>query len=176
MRWLLFLVAAIALGCYPSDIDLLKRQPKYLPYTASTFFADGRAMRPPPLGTVPREAVLDEAAPPVTMMLLELGRHDFDIFCAACHGRRGDGKSVVATKMALRRPPSLVDPPASALSRQRVVDVIAQGYGLMPSYAEMLPARSRWAIAHYLRALERSQRAKLAELPPDLRQHFTEAP
>lgn len=48
--------------------------------------------------------------------------------------------------------------------------VISHGYGLMPSYAHELDRDERWAVVAYLEALRLSQRAQVAELPPDMRQ------
>ena len=107
MRSLVLLAALTAAGCHPADIDPLDRQPKLKPYAASDLSPDGRAMRAPPAGAVPRERELAGAPPPVTPALLALGRARFDVVCAPCHGLAGDGDSIVAGKMALRPPPSL---------------------------------------------------------------------
>ena len=49
-------------------------------------------------------------------------------------------------------------------------DVITHGFGVMPSYAAAVPPADRWAIAAYIRVLQLSQRAHLADLPPADRQ------
>ena len=101
----------------------MMNQPKFLPYAASDFFEDGRAMRTPPAGAVSREGTEgsplfvhgeDEAGyakdipVPITRELMNRGRDRFEIFCAPCHGVRGDGDSAAAARMELRRPPSLI--------------------------------------------------------------------
>jgi mono/diheme cytochrome c family protein len=48
---------------------------------------------------------------------------------------------------------------------QHIFDVIANGYGVMYSYAQRVPPRDRWAIAAYIRALQQSRNATLAEAP-----------
>jgi hypothetical protein len=48
-------------------------------------------------------------------------------------------------------------------------DVVSRGFGQMPSYASQIPVDDRWAIVAYVRALQLSQNARLAELPDDLR-------
>jgi mono/diheme cytochrome c family protein len=148
------------------------------PYAASTAFADGKTMRDPPRGTVPRDAHEGDASrPPVTRALLERGRTCFEQICATCHGVTGDGHSVVATKMVRRPPPSLHDARSRALTREQLHDVITRGYGLMPALTEMLDADDRWAVVAYVAALQLARGARASALPPELRAELArEAP
>lgn len=141
-------------------------------------------------------AYVDEIPVPVTRAFLEQGRDRFDVFCAACHGLLGDGESAVARNMALRPPPPIAGEPAftwaasrwggrdlppdggtPAVRAQRDLphplgfyfQAISQGFGLMPSYADVLPNDERWAVVAYLRALSKSQRLPVASLPKDVR-------
>jgi mono/diheme cytochrome c family protein len=140
--------------------DPMRRQAKVRPY---------HGMRTPPPGTVPRESEPDEPPARVTRELIDLGQQTFDRTCATCHGRAGDGDSVVADKMSIRPPPSLLD----AENRQRpaaeIEQVIRDGYGLMPGYRTQLTLRERWATVAYLRALQLSQGAPVADLPSAVR-------
>lgn len=181
------LAALLAAACGRDPIGML-RQPRGKPFRGTAAFADGRMMRTPPPGTVPRGGPdlpdrvrtgedggrpVEEVPVPLSMPMLERGRHDFQIWCAACHGGLGDGRSVVATKMALRPPPSIVD------HRRAPGDVfrtITEGYGLMPSYAEDLDVEARWGVVAYLEALRRSRAVPLSALPPDVRRMLEEAP
>ncbi len=149
-------------------------------------------MQQPPDGTLPVDAPL--ASPlvetgaagrayatriPVTVdhALLETGRARFEVLCAACHGILGDGTSVVATHMALRKPPSLLVPPKSTDPVGQVFQTIVNGYGLMPSYRAQLSDDDAWAVVAYLQALRLAQRARVSDLPPDVRERFSlEAP
>lgn len=55
--------------------------------------------------------------------------------------------------------------------------MVTEGYGLMPSYADALAPKERWGVIFYLQALQLSQRALVADLPPDLRAQLAkEAP
>jgi mono/diheme cytochrome c family protein len=126
--------------------------------------AYGGEMRAPPKGTVPRDEP-DDAPPPRTRALLALGRARFETVCATCHGILGDGNSVVATKMSQRHPPSLHEPRIRADSAERIYATITEGYGVMPSHADMLEPRERWAIADYVKALQLSQNVPLSALP-----------
>lgn len=165
------------------DLDFswnrMQIQPRYQPYRESRFFADETAMRTPPAGTRPYSTVpandaisdgtmdgrdVDTVPVPVTMTLLERGRMQFDIICAACHGPAGDGDTVAARFME-RRPPSLTEIRVRLLPDGRLYKIVRDGYGVMPSYATHLDVTDRWAVVAYVRALERSRHAVAARLP-----------
>ncbi len=168
----LLLVAA----CHPSDVDPMKIQPKYKAYQASSLFDDGRAMRPQPEGTVAREHVFDAAPVKVDLDFVRLGRKRYEISCLPCHGQRGEGDGIVAGKMSLRLPPSLVTPSVRAMPDGRLFQVVSEGYGLMPPYASEIPVRERWAAVAYVRALQLSQYARLDQAPPDERRRLEAMP
>lgn len=170
------------------DWSRMITQPKLAPYGATELFADRRAMRPLPAGTIPREWIADPvrrsgqtadggepgAIPlPITRGLLERGRERFDIACAPCHGIAGDGDSVVARSMQRRRPPSLHEPRITALAPGAVYRVIDVGYGVMPSYRSLLTTDDRWAVVAYVRTLELAWTARLDVLPPAIRDELT---
>jgi mono/diheme cytochrome c family protein len=172
--------ALLAAGC--DVFDPMMEQDKVVPYRPSDFYSDGVSMRPPPAGTVARGAVLPpevltgagpDGAPvariplPVTREMLQVGRKRFEILCAACHGLVGDGRSLVARNMSLRPPPSLHD--YASLPDGTIYQVISRGYGLMPAYSDGLPVEERWAVVAYVRALQLSQRTRLAATPPEVR-------
>lgn len=173
MRSTLLLLGALVLvgGCTESDIDPMMRQEKMKPYWENNFYADGRSMRIPPTGTVPREHTIAAAAaaPVVTAALVQRGRERFDIHCAVCHGYAGDGDSIVASKMSLRGPPTLVDDKVRAYPVEKIFDIATNGYGYMPKYDAEISVKDRWAIANYVKALQLSQHASLDEVPADKR-------
>jgi mono/diheme cytochrome c family protein len=106
---------------------------------------------------------------PVTTALLARGRERFDVVCATCHGVTGTGESIVAEKMAFRRPPSLHLASTRAYPPGRLYAIVKDGYGLMPAYASMLDVEERWAIVAYVRALWLSRAASVATLPSSVR-------
>jgi hypothetical protein len=108
---------------------------------------------------------------PVNRAMLALGRSRFDTFCAACHGVLGDGVSIPARFMG-RPPPSLHEQRVRELAPGDVFHTVTRGYGVMPSYATELTVPERWAVVAYVQALQLSQAALLAELPPELAQEF----
>lgn len=186
------LAAGWAAGCDAGeatpDWSRMITQPKLQPYGSTEpftdVFADGRAMRPVPAGTVARDVITDaarrtghtaeggdlDAVPlPVTRALLERGRARFAIVCAVCHGVAGDGNSAVARHMQRRRPPSLHEPRITSLAPGALYRVIVSGYGVMPSYAKLLVPDDRWAVVAYVRTLELAWTARLDALPPAVR-------
>jgi mono/diheme cytochrome c family protein len=147
----------------------MKDQPRYDVYASSHFFASGAAMQPSPTGTVPRGEPLDsrlvtgrerngeylsDVPLPATDKLLSRGRSRFEIFCAVCHGVAGDGRSIVASNMVERPPPSLLRPELRTLPPGFLYQVVAQGFGHMPSYAPELPMEDRWAVVAYVKQLQ----------------------
>jgi len=201
---LMFATALLAMGASACDENILDpmadSQPKANRYRESKFYADGLTMQAPPKGTVPRERITlnaplttgreadgpiqsnGEPLPvyvktvplPVTRKLLDLGRKRYDITCGTCHGPLGDGDSIVARQMALRPPPSLhryIDRPAGY-----IYEVATKGFGMMASYAAELTVEERWAVVAYIRALQLSQNAPAADLPPDVRQRLEAQP
>ena len=185
------LVAGSMLGCDllpPIDLQRMINQDKFTVWQHCPYFEDGSIMRTPPEGTLPRDvpfgdppvnqglvgdAYVADVPIPVTRDLLVAGRVRFDAFCAPCHGLRGDGESIVALNMDLRRPPALAGGSAAAATfpAGRIYQIIDQGYGLMRSYAEDLGSpEERWAVVAYLRALQLSHGVPLSSLPPAVRQ------
>ncbi len=174
---------AFATGCSQEDIDPMIKQAKYKAYAPNPFFADGRGMRPPVAGTVAREQTLGPAQLirgvdekglditnfplPLTAQLLENGRKKYDIHCGICHGLAGDGMSLVASQMSLKPPPSLHT--KRAVTNGHLYKTIAEGYGLMGGYAAELSVEERWAVVAYVRALQRSQFARLEDATPEAR-------
>lgn len=136
------------------------------PWAATSAFPDGKVMQHPPLGTIAVDDDSDAPPPRVTRALLELGHARFDATCGVCHGVTGTGESVVATKMPIRPPPSLVDGDRRRKTRQEIYAVATEGYGLMSGYSDVLSREERWAVAAYVQALQLSQHAPVAKLPP----------
>ncbi len=159
----------------------MAQQPKYAPLSASSFFEDGRSARPLVRGTVPRgQLALDSLSAskdarafpfPVTREVLERGRERFDIFCSVCHGRLGDGNGMIPQR-GFRHPPSYHIDRLRQAPLGHFYDVISHGFGAMPDYATQIPPRDRWAIIAYIRVLQFSQNAPVAELPPQDRERL----
>lgn len=113
-----------------------------------------------PAGVVAFDA-RTEPAPEVTLALLERGRERYTIYCAPCHSAVGDGRGMIVQR-GFPPPPSYHTDRLRAAPPQHFFDIITQGYGAMYSYADRVPPRDRWAIAAYIRALQRSRDATAA--------------
>jgi len=184
-----------AVGCENSgperDFERMVNQSYFLPYKECDFFPDGRAMRDPPEGTfsanasampaalehgVMNESYVEKNPALLTTQFVALGQRRFGVFCAPCHGILGDGTSVVARKMTLRSPPSIVSERIQQFPDGRIFAVISQGYGLMPNYAHEIQPVDRWAIVAYVRALGiRAAGIPMEKLPQPIRQRAEEA-
>lgn len=101
---------------------------------------------------------------PITQEVLERGQQRFTIFCAVCHGPLGEGDGIVVQR-GFTRPPSYHIDRLRSAPVGYFFDVISNGFGSMPDHAAQIPPRDRWAIIAYLRALQLSQHARLADLP-----------
>ncbi len=166
-------------GCRQKMAD----QPSFDPYDSTTFFADHMSSRQPVQGTVARGQLRQnphlyqgqvDGKPAttfpfeVTMETLERGHQRFDIYCSPCHGKTGDGNGMIVQR-GYRRPPSYTDPKLLEAPPGHFFDVMTNGFGVMPSYALQVSPEDRWAIIAYIRALQLSQNATLADVPVDQR-------
>ncbi|HVK63830.1 MAG TPA: cytochrome c [Polyangium sp.] len=167
------------------DFERMVNQAHYEYYEETPFFEDRRVMREPPSGTVPHDRAIGpsevlhgtadgkfvEAIPvPLSRPMLDDGRKRFEVFCAPCHGVGGDGVSVVAHNMELRKPSNLVAAPVLDYPAGRIYQAIAQGYGLMPAYGHDFSVEARWSIVAYVRALQlRTNGVPVYTLPEPVR-------
>lgn len=90
--------------------------------------------------------------------LLGRGQEVFNIHCAICHGKSGNGKGVVSNYLAQSDPiiqvPSLLTFTKDKSPDGYIYEVITNGKGNMGAYKHNIPVRDRWAIVSYLRALQ----------------------
>jgi mono/diheme cytochrome c family protein len=163
----------ILAGCRQDMHD----QPRFKPLAESDFYADQRSARPPVEGTVARGQLHEDAyfytgkiganpgdyMPfPVTEDVLARGRERFNIYCAPCHSRLGDGQGMVV-KRGYKQPPTFHQDRLRKAPLGYFFDVMTNGFGAMPDYAAQIQPRDRWCIVAYIRALQLSQNATQAE-------------
>jgi mono/diheme cytochrome c family protein len=172
------------------DMD---HQAKYKPQAQSAFFADGRADRPRPAGTVAFGRTASSADAqflkadsafyegknangswvvtfPASLTadsakLLERGQDRFMVYCAPCHGALGDGNGITK-QYGMGATPTFHDEAKRSLAVGEIFNTITHGKGNMLSYADKLPADDRWAVIAYVRALQRAAHATAADVPP----------
>lgn len=176
-------VAAIAVVCVGGCRQDMHDGPRYEAFEANSQFADGRAARIAPAGTVARGLLHEDEAlytgkvdgvtvdrVPFALSHADLrrGQERFTIYCTPCHGQLGDGNGMVVQR-GLRQAASYHQ---DRLREERIgyfYDVISNGFGAMQGYAEQIPVRDRWLIAAYVRALQYSQHASVNDVPADRR-------
>jgi mono/diheme cytochrome c family protein len=151
----------------------MANSPAYKTYSENPVFEDGRTMRLPVEGTVPRgfkpypyklKSVEEqqragrelkntvEATPEV----LAEGKRQYEIFCISCHGEIGDGNGHLFTsKMFPAKPRSLIDDYLKDKPDGEIFHVITMGSvsGLMAPHGGQIPSENRWKIVHYVREL-----------------------
>ena len=174
----------------------MERQPKLRPQTANAFFDNGMSSRLPLAGTVARSQPVHvgdklvypwqdspvttgfvtgttnfvELNPlPFTDELLQRGEQVFNINCAACHSKVGDGNGTPKRIGAMAVVANLHDKRIVELADGEIFNTISYGKNLMQDYAANLPVQDRWAAVAYLRALQLSRLGALDEVPEALR-------
>lgn len=183
-RLLLVSVASVLLmalaGCHTD----MWQQPKLKAQSENRFFPDGKTDRTPVANTVAvgnlradetfftgkqNNKPVAQIPVPVTLELLKRGQQQYNVFCAPCHGKSGDGQGMIAQRgLALRRQPaSYHTDRLRGMPVGYFYDVITNGFGVMYSYASRISPEDRWAIAAYVRVLQQSQYTKTNELTPE---------
>ncbi len=174
------------------DMD---HQAKYKPQAESKFFADGRADRPIPAGTVPygRDAIKADpdflkaddaryagknadgsfvrgfpAGLEVTREFIEKGQGRYQIYCAPCHGALGDGNGITKS-YGMVATPTYHDDRLRTMPEGEIFNTITNGKNTMMPYADKLSPDDRWAVVAYVRALQRAQHATIDDVPPEQR-------
>jgi mono/diheme cytochrome c family protein len=159
------------------DMD---HQPKYKAQSENPFFADGKSGRNFVDGTMPIEAYHADDAPytgksedgawltrppmNVDEAVLARGEQRFNIYCAPCHDKTGGGQGLVI-KHGYPIPVNLASEHTRGLKDGELFDIISNGVRNMPSYRTQIPAADRWAIATWVRVLQKSQAGKQSDVP-----------
>ena len=178
---LLILVLLVLAAC----AQKMRDQPSLKPDESTTFFSNGTSSQAPVADTTARGFLRDDvqlitgkdaAGSDVTQLPFPVARADvlrgkerFEIYCAPCHGRLGNGLGVVVQR-------GFIPPPTFHQDRLRnapvghFYDVMTNGMAPMPSYANQIPPRDRWDIVAYIRALQYSQNVNVNSLTPAERQ------
>ena len=173
----------------------MNRQLKLRPMEANSFFTNGVSSQLPPPGTIARsEPIQTIAGPvysfedspvntgritgttnfvetnplPVTGEVLQRGRERFDIYCAPCHGKLGDGNGITKTLGLMPAVANLHDARIVVMTDGEIFNTITRGKNTMVAYGPLMPAEDRWAAVAYLRALQLSWLGSTNDLPAGL--------
>ncbi len=180
-------VAALVLvaGCRQD----MHNQPKFYPQRGSIFYPDGRSVRPQVGGTVARNQLRQNAyyftgfdgdkegdgMPfPVTVAVMHRGQEDYNVFCTPCHSRVGNGAGMIVDR-GYAHAGNYHTARLESAPLGHFFNVITNGYGAMPDYAQQLTPEERWSVVAYIRALQLSQRATDADVPGNVRPESLDA-
>jgi mono/diheme cytochrome c family protein len=103
----------------------------------------------------------------ITKEDLDRGQERYDIYCSVCHGKTGYGDGMIARRGFNKPAPAnyhqdrLRQAPAG-----HFFDVMTNGWGAMPAYAQQVSVEDRWRIVAYIRALQLSQTQATASPQP----------
>jgi mono/diheme cytochrome c family protein len=160
------LCAALLLSAC-DDISMTQ-QKRYGTFTRAALFGNGTEAQPLPEGVVAQGDLERQSRtlqrPQINAELLGRGRERYDIYCSPCHGLSGNGDGVVVQR-GFPAPPSYHTSRLRAAPAQHFFHVITNGHGVMFSYAARVDPSDRWAIVAYIRALQESQGANVADTP-----------
>jgi hypothetical protein len=179
------------------DMD---RQAKFQEQGRTSFFPDGRMDRPPVPGTVPFVTALQEEfnhlAPdnrfredayivtgridgnefgtgiPVELNQVNMlrGQELYNIHCAICHGRSGNGLGVVAAeRYGYATIISILQQRVADQPDGEIYNTIANGKNTMFGYGSKIRVEDRWKVVMYVRALQRAGNATTEDVPADRR-------
>jgi cytochrome c553 len=170
-----FAATALLAGCRQD----MHNQPKFYPQRGTTFYADGRSVRPQVENTVARGQLHEDSyfytgitgggegntMPfPVTMDVLKRGQERYNIYCSACHSRVGNGVGMIVER-GYAKAGNFHTARLQSAPLGHFFSVMTNGYGAMPDYAQQLTPADRWAVVAYIKALQLSQNATAADVP-----------
>ncbi len=168
----------MAAGCH-RDMWI---QPKVKAQGSSNFYTDHRGSRVAPKGTVafgqdtsnveyltgytPAGRLVKEFPITIDRVLLERGKERYEIFCTPCHGQTGDGNGMISQRgfKVAAQPANYHTDRLRDIPVGHFFDVMTNGSGAMFSFAGRIKPEDRWAIAAYIRALQKSQNVKASDL------------
>ncbi|MEY2439113.1 MAG: hypothetical protein QOI34_498 [Verrucomicrobiota bacterium] len=104
----------------------------------------------------------------MTPELMRRGRERFNITCAMCHGATAAGNGITK-QYGLATVVTLQDDRIRNMSDGEIFNTITNGKNTMMAYGPNVTVADRWAIIAYLRALQRSQNAGIADVPENAR-------
>ncbi|NER12681.1 c-type cytochrome [Leptobacterium flavescens] len=140
----------------------------YETYAETDAFANGMEAQVPPANTIKRgwipyayensiegkAAAYAELISPLDSLSsddnLAVGKELYDIYCAVCHGTKGDGKGILTEREKILGVPSYKD---RDLTEGSIYHVIYYGINSMGSYAAQLNEKERWQVTEYVEKL-----------------------
>ncbi len=148
--------------------DDMAHSPAYETYSPNPNFADGKTMRNPVEGTIPRgyqpylyDKTDDDRVKAGKELInpleanaknLERGKEVYGIYCMNCHGEKGDGKGFLFTSKKYPYPPgNLLSDKVRKNPIGEIYHVITVGFGVMPPHGNQVRPDDRWKVAMYVK-------------------------
>jgi len=110
-----------------------------------------------------RQGYLERIPIEVDSAMIERGRQRFGVYCVACHDEAGSGQGIIAQK-GFPSPVDLARPNAVRMPDGQLFEVITRGIRNMPAPGEQIEVRDRWSIVAWVRVLQRSRNAVIADV------------
>lgn len=170
---LLVSVSAIVTSCFNKKEPNYQYFPNmyeavpYETYSEHSAFANGKEGQLPAKGSIPRgftpyeyenttegyELAKANLKSPLdsTTVDMERAKQLFTIYCAICHGDKGDGKGNLPKREKFLGVPSYKD---RVITEGSVFHVETYGLNSMGSHANQLSQEERWQVAHYVMKLK----------------------
>jgi len=162
--------------------DDMKHQEKFKAQAEydGSLFADHRASRRPPDGTVAQGHMTDDSPyftgmqggmyigrMPVALTadLIKQGQPKFNTYCTPCHDKEGMGQGIVPIHAPTWQPQNLTEQRIVEMADGDIFNVITNGRRSMPSYRFQVAVQDRWAIIAYLRVLQRAAHGTMNDVP-----------
>lgn len=100
---------------------------------------------------------------PITKSNLESGKKLFNIYCAICHGDKGDGSGYLVRDGGKypAQPANLISDDFINSSNGRFYHAIMYGKNMMGNYADRLSYQERWQVIQYIRSLQAVSKGKV---------------
>lgn len=169
---LLACVSAVATSCFDKSRPNYQYFPNmyeavpYETYSEVPTFANGKEGQLPAEGSIPRgftpyeyenstegyELAKANSVSPLDSADIDLPRAEqlFTIYCAVCHGDKGDGKGNLVKREKFLGVPNYKD---RQITEGSVFHVVTYGLNSMGSHANQLSQEERWQVAHYVMKL-----------------------
>ena len=158
----------------------MHNQPKFDQQRGTSFYADGRSVRPQVGATVARSQLHQDSyfytgfqngkegdGMPfaVNETVLARGQQEYNVYCTPCHSRVGNGVGMIVSR-GYAAAGNFHTARLEAAPLGHFFNVITNGYGAMPDYSAQLNEQERWAVVAYIKALQLSQKASAADIAP----------
>ncbi|WP_109301504.1 cytochrome c [Aquimarina sp. AU474] len=155
----------------------------YEPYGEYGVFPGGQEAMLPAEGSIPRgwkpyelensnegyQFAKDSLKNPIkyTVENQEKGKALYDVYCAICHGAKGDGKGTLVKREKILGVPSY-DDIGRAITEGSIYHVMYYGINSMGSYAAQTNEHERWQIVQYVEKLKADLEGKTARIDTDV--------